>query len=257
MQIIDGIYHEEFTLQSSDVDSLNAAHPSYYFNVVQEVAGNHAHHIGVSIPQLHALDKTWVVTRTKMTIFSYAQWPHRIKVTTWPQVPWKFYFPRACTAHTEEGEPLFESMSQWVVVDIHTQRPVKPDQVIPLFGDHMKEEILNPNLGRKLSLPEEQKEMYFEYHTKPLYHHTDFNNHVNNVVYVSWMLDSLPFTFRDSYLPYEIDISYVAQSFRDDTIVVQSTQVNDDHDIKFIHEVIRSSDNQSLAVAHTLWKKRP
>ncbi|MGI6433478.1 MAG: hypothetical protein ACOXZ4_06570 [Sphaerochaetaceae bacterium] len=61
--------------------------------MVQEVAGSHAHHIGVSIPQLQKQNKTWVVTRTRMNIFAYASWPANLSFRTLASNPLETLFP--------------------------------------------------------------------------------------------------------------------------------------------------------------------
>lgn len=256
MLIENGIYKETITLKSNDVDLYNMAHPTHYFNLVQESAGSHAYHIGVSIPHLQKLDKTWLVTRTKMELFEYASWPGSIEVETWPQVPWKFYFPRGCRGYDKEKKLLFSSLSQWVILNLENQRIVKPDLITPLFGSTMQPEIFNPDLGSKIVFPTESPKDSFHYSPTLLYNNTDLNRHVNNVVYLHWMLDSLPFSFRDSYTPSEIDISFVAQTFRDDEVSVHSILTEEDGKNATLYHQVTRQENQVVATAKTVWKVR-
>lgn len=264
MKIENGVYHDSITLNSHEVDPFNAAHPTYYFLVMQEVAGAHAYSYGVSIPQLQQHNKTWVVTRTRMTISDYARWPGSIRVETWPQEPWKLYFPRVCRAWDQAGKPLFESLSQWVVMDVQTQRPVKPQQIADLFGPLARKQAVDPDLGRRVSFDKESFADILTYAPRILYTDNDLNMHVNNVVYLQWMLESLPHAFRDTHLAKEIDISYLAQTFRDDSVVVltglQRKDILQAHEMELTHEVRRllpDGESQAVCVAKTVWIERP
>lgn len=263
MHIENGIYHDTIALGSHEFDPFNSAHPTSYFQIMQEVAGAHAFHKGVSIPQLHSMNKTWVVTRTRMKILFGASWPLSIRIVTWPQAPWKLYFPRVCRAWDTNGNELFESLSHWVIMDLEAQRPVKPQQVENLFGSSEREGDMDPDLGRRVSFPEESYPEILTYEPKILYSDNDLNMHVNNVVYLQWMLDSLPFSFRDTHVATEVDISYLAQTFRDDTVVVRTALVEKDilttGQPQLFHEVRRilpDGKSQAVCVAKTNWRTR-
>lgn len=258
MQIENGIYKDTVDLSSHEVDPFNATHPTFYFQVMQEVAGAHAYQLGVSIPQLQHMGKTWVVTRTRMRIDGYAPWPGSISVETWPQQPWKLYFPRVCRAWTEGGSLLFESLSQWVVMDLTTQRPIKPQHIAELFGPNIREQLVDPDLGKKVSFPEDPARVLYSYDPRILYTDNDLNMHVNNVVYLQWMLDSLPFSFRDTHVVREVDISYLAQTFREDSVTIRTTS-SQEQDMEMMHEVRRAlpgGGSQVVSVARTVWQKR-
>ena len=49
------------------------------------------------------------------------------------------------------------------------------------------------------------------------YKDTDTNHHVNNVSFVQWMLEALPFSFLEGYSATEIDITYMKEAFGSDT----------------------------------------
>lgn len=263
MHIEHGIYHDMISLGSHEVDPFNAALPTCYFQIMQEAAGAHAFHRGVSIPHLQRMDKTWVVTRTRMRLLAHASWPGTIRVETWPQNPWKLYFPRVCKAWDADGQELFESLSHWVVMDLTSQRPVKPQQVATMFGPSAIGRDLDPDLGRRVSFPQEACRKFITYEPRILYSDIDLNRHVNNVVYLQWMLDSLPFSFRDTHVAREIDISYLAQTFGDDRIIVRTGLMEEEllaqgeallfHEITKIHS---DGTSEPVCVAKTSWSER-
>jgi medium-chain acyl-[acyl-carrier-protein] hydrolase len=256
LEIIDHVFRETFRIKSHEVDSFNKVHPLYYFLLMQEVAGYHAYKNNLSIPHLLENKKTWVVTRTKMTIFDYAKWPSTIKVETWPQKPWQFYFPRVCRAFNSNDELLFESLSHWVVVDISNNRPVKPENF-----DYMKEPqsepaIINPDLGRRIQFKAEGEKVT-KYKPEIRYSDTDLNMHINNVTYLQWILDSFPFDFRDQHQLQEVDITYLAQTFRDEEIVVSTSECQDSESVSYLHQISSLKEKEiPVCNAKTKWIKR-
>jgi len=263
MQINEGIYSDSIILNSYEVDPSNLAHATYYFRIMQEVAGSHAYQKGVSIPHLQKEQKTWVVTRTKMEIKKYVHWPNTIDVETWPQQPWKLYYPRVCRALDTAGDLLFESMSHWVVMDTKINRPVKPQTISRRFDTVDPNLCRNPDVGRRADFDRDSFTHILTHTPKVLYTDTDINKHVNNVVYLEWMLESLPFEFRDAYAITEVDISYRAQTYREDSIIVHSGLSREDlltqPQPMVYHEVLRqlsNGENETVAVATTLWKAK-
>ncbi len=251
MKIVDGIYRNTIELNSHDVDAFNAVHPAFYFRVMQEAAGMHAYLKQVSIPQLQLEGKTWVVTRTKMTITHYLSWPNSLEVTTWPQTPWKFYYPRVCRAESTTGELLFESMSHWVVMDVAKMRPIR-DAVINSSFEAVENALFrDPDLGNRSDFDATAASPLFTYTPKINYSDVDLNQHVNNVVYLQWMLASLPFAFRDEWLIASIDISYRAQAFRDDNIVVMTGGR-----APTLYHKIETKEGKIVATATTSWRPR-
>ena len=263
MQIIDGIFTDTLTLNSYEVDTFYSAQTAFYFRIMQEAAGAHAYYRNVSIPHLQQEGKTWVVTRTRMEILEHVRWPNTVQVHTWPQQPWKLYFPRVCQLYSGDQTKLFQSISHWVVMDTEKQRPVKPQTVSDRFGSVQTDEFVDPNLGRRVMFDIQDHETVLTYHPVIRYSDCDFNRHVNNVVYLEWMLDSLPFSFRDSHQAYEVDISYLAQTFRDDTVLVRTglsrSDILRDDQVKLVHEIVRTDDEgklQPVSTAVTKWKPR-
>jgi acyl-ACP thioesterase len=263
VQLENGRYRDSVALNSHEVDSNNSAHASCYFQVMQEAAGSHAYHLGVSIPQLMQVHKTWVVTRTRMTILRHASWPGTITVETWPQEPWKLYYPRVCRAWDAQDNLLFESLSQWVIMDLATQRPVKPQQTPDLFGGTAVAQVVDPDLGRRVSFDQEAYARLLTHEPRIRYEDCDLNMHVNNVVYLQWMLDSLPFDFRDSHLVREVDISYLAQTFREDRVMVttglERPESLTEREPVLFHEISRHASDGNMVtvcVARTRWRNR-
>jgi acyl-ACP thioesterase len=86
---------------------------------------------------------------------------------------------------------------------------------------------------------------------------------VNNISYLSWALESLPSSFRNRLKVAEVDVSYLRQTFLEDTIVVY-TESKDPDALKkdeplLHHRIIRKETDGTetlVWVGSTRWKAR-
>ena len=263
MKVEHGIFTHKFLLHSRDADPVYMTRVETYFDLMQESAAMHAYHLKIGIPQLKEENKTWVVTRTQMSIYEWAIWPTTIDVETWPQEPFKFYYPRGCRGYKENSNSLlFESMTLWLIIDKETFRIIKPDGQYKELLSESKRNV-DPEMKKRLSFtPEDYKKVEKNF-IKVQYQDSDSNSHINNVAYLQWMISSLPFNVLDKYQPSFVDISYLKQAFRDDSIFCY-TGYGDDYsdntdEFTLFHNIVKLDEDAkeiSLCFAYTTWKKR-
>ncbi len=263
MTIEEGIAKQSFLLYSSKVDPYYSASVEAYFDIMQESAGMHAYQMEIGIGHLREKKKTWVVTRTQMKINSWATWPTTIDVETWPQEPYRLYYPRGCRGYNEKNHTLlFESLTLWLIIDSETFRIIKPDSNYNnLLGN--SERNINPEMPKRLSFTPELYKKVEKNSIKIEYHDTDSNFHVNNVAYLQWMIASLPFNLLDNYQPTFVDISYLKQAFRDDSIhsytgYPQEIDIDLD-EFNLHHSIVKIEEDGKetpICFASTTWKKR-
>jgi acyl-ACP thioesterase len=215
MKIENGIFSTMVPLYSFQTDSYNQAHLVSYLQILQEAAARHSYERKLGVPQLREQGMTWVLARTKVTISQYASWPTDLDILTWPQEPWKLYFPRGTKIAGPDGGELCRSLSQWVVMDLSSRRPV------------------------------------------------NLNGHVNNIVYAQWIFAGLPHSFLDSFQAAEFDISYLAETQRNDSVMVRTGAVDVgalEHDFPVLtHEIVKTlADGATtpVCIARTTWRRR-
>jgi len=263
----DNVMRMRFTTYTYETDPHYQARVSFYFGVVQDIAAVHAACRHLSIPELRKQGKTWVILRTKMRVFRYTTWPEDLLAETWAQEPAGLHMPRGVRAYDEQHQLLFEAMTQWAVLDIdHGFRPVRPMDIttamkVPFATD--KEHAMDGNLGRRPSYDNSLVRDVATY--EPAIHllDTDGNRHVNNVSYITWVLDSFPPDFRNTYKVSMIDSSWLRQTFLGDhvTVYTGSTQENpfSEETPSFAHKIVRMEADGSASVVwegETTWEKR-
>jgi medium-chain acyl-[acyl-carrier-protein] hydrolase len=253
----NGVAHSRFATYSYECDRYNQARLSFYFSIIQEAAGIHAALRGLSITDMLAQSKTWVITRNTTVVHRYAQWGEVVTVQTWPAQPIRLHLPRIIEGYDSEGELLFSSTTLWAILDTENGRPQRPQ--------HYSERMIIPSgveerYPTELSLP---KPLTLDEHFILLqksaititYGDTDRNRHVNNISYLNWALEGLPAPFRDTYNAIEVDVSYARQTFLGDTLSVttwaQSKEAWQAQKPNLFHRIIRTEEDGSET---TVWE---
>jgi acyl-ACP thioesterase len=87
--------------------------------------------------------------------------------------------------------------------------------------------------------------------------HLDFNNHVNNVCYLEWALNSLPTDVVENYRIQDIVLNFLAEAQLGDTVVTRSKAFADGPSkLVYGHNLQRQSDDQPVAAIRTIWCRR-
>ena len=237
----------DYTLTSTDVDGFSAARLMAYEDFVQEVAARHATVRGLGIYDLVKEGRTWVIARSRMEIQGYAYWLDDITQRNWAQDSTGFNCPRHIEAVRSDGKPLFSCSTKWAVIDMKTGRPQKASLIGEALGVPPRE------LQGESKLPsiieeEEKRQLVMTRHIPQIrYLDSDLNRHVNNINYINWCLDALPFEFRDEYKPSLVNVRWIKQCHRHDNLTV-IVRAQDNEEFKkeepsFWFDIMRTDDS--------------
>ncbi len=255
--------HSQFTTYSYETDSFFDARLAFYFEIVQEAAGNHSAVRGCSIPTLHEEGKTWVITRSKMQVHRYTHWPEQVIVETWAQEPIRLHLPRVVRSFDEQGEPLFTAKTYWALIDLERGRPIRPSTMVDRIGLPPQEMQMDLSLTARLTYEDSHCTTLVSYKPKIQYLDTDSNQHVNNISYLNWVLESLPSEFRNRAKVAEADVSWIRQTFSGDDITVMTG--SEDEKVLFgeegllYHKIERKEKDGSKSIVWegtTRWESR-
>ena len=78
----------------------------------------------------------------------------------------------------------------------------------------------------------------------------DMHKHVNNLRYMEWILNSLPFEFLSSHILREIEISYMSEASYGDEISVSYEKKEESN---FFHRIMTKKNNTEICRARTVW----
>jgi len=161
-------------------------------NFLQETASLHAEALGFSKRNFAAEGSniSWVLTKLRVRMTRYPQWEESVVVATYPRGG------RRITAHRDfelrVGDELVGlATSEWMVIDLSTRKIVPvPPSVYELANDEYP-----PVMGEEAfsRLRWDCRETAGALRFLACRGDIDLNGHVNNVRYVAWLCEALPF----------------------------------------------------------------
>ena len=243
------IWQETYQIRSYEVDCHHRLSVLALFNYMQEIASRHAEALGVSIQQLLSENYTWLLSRLKVEITSFPAWKDQLVLRTWPSGTRRLFALRDFEILDRDNQTVATAISAWLVLDVKKHRPARIGQFVdrlkPLEGDH----ILPDTLDKLPGLDLRTHEKAFVVRHRDL----DINQHVNNVSFVEWVLESVPTRVLNTSVPTELEINFLAEAFYGDHILA-ACHGQDANQTSFLHSIIRQKDGQELARARTVWR---
>jgi len=263
----DKVMRRQFTTYTYETDPHYNARLSFYFRIIQDIAAVHAACRNVSLPELQAQGKTWMILRSHVSVKRYTSWPEDILVETWAEPAMRLHMPRAVRGYDERHAVLFEAMTHWAVLDVsHNFWPVRPQSIMDMLqvvDASDSAHFIEPQLEKIVPYDNSGSIGFAQFKPVVRMFDTDGNRHVNNISYLDWILDSLPLVFRDEYKICDIDISWLRQTFLGEQVTVHTGSPEEGaftaEEPLLYHKVVRTEENGSESIlleCVTRWKRR-
>ena len=238
-----------FTVRSYEAGIANHVTLPTLCNYMQEAAGISAARLGWGIRALQEEGLTWMLARLRVRVNHYIPWGKTVIMRTWPSgMKGRLIAKRCFLGLDDGGAELFRASSEWLYVDLKSQKIAKLPETFADIVPPGTPDFELPDIGGKFAhLPQ------VDGSADVLTRHSDldFNDHVNNVHYVEWMLEagggrgatSLPGTEGDS--PAEMDIVFRQAAKAGESVVSEFCVCGE----KTLHAIRRRSDDALLATA--------
>jgi fatty acyl-ACP thioesterase A len=228
----DGLsYKEKFIVRSYEVGINKTATVETIANLLQEVGCNHAQSVGFSTdgfattPTMRKLHLIWVTARMHIEVYKYPAWGDVVELETWCQAEGRAGTRRDFIIKDyATNEVIGRATSKWVMMNQDTRRLQK-------VSDEVREEYLVfcPRELR-LAIPEEDSNCLKKIPKLkdpaqnsrlglvPRRADLDMNQHVNNVTYIGWVLESVPQEIIDSHELQSITLDYRRECQQNDIV---------------------------------------
>ena len=255
-----------FTVRSYEAGIANHVTLPTLCNYMQEAAGVSADRLGWGIQALQADGLTWMLSRLRVNVSRYVPWGTSVVVRTWPSgMKGRLIAKRCFLGLDGDGAELFCASSEWLYVDLKSQKIAKlPESFADLVPPGTPDLEL-PDIGGKFAhLPS------FDGCADILTRHSDldFNDHVNNVHYVEWMLENVECKMENveckmengetgrlhshaSVNPTDLDIVFRQAAKAGEALVSEHCAA----DGRTLYAIRRRSDDTLLATAAMAWRK--
>ncbi|KAG6513167.1 palmitoyl-acyl carrier protein thioesterase, chloroplastic-like [Zingiber officinale] len=231
------VYRQTFVIRSYEIGPDETATMETLLNLLQETALNHVMSSGLASDgfgathQMSLRKLIWVVTRINIQVEKYSRWGDVVEIDTWVAASGKNgmrrdWMIRDCSTR----KIITRATSNWVMMNRETRRLSKlPEQV--------REEVKPFYLERRVffngSCDNEKIEKLTEDTAEniksglaPRWSDMDVNQHVNNVKYIGWIMESVPMNVLEDYRLTSMTLEY-RRECRQSNLLESLTSLNE------------------------------
>ncbi|XP_075508965.1 palmitoyl-acyl carrier protein thioesterase, chloroplastic-like [Primulina tabacum] len=221
------IFRQNFSIRSYEIGADRTVSVETLMNHLQETALNHVKTAGLlndgfgSTPEMCKRNLIWVVAKMQVLVDRYPTWGDVIQVDTWVAASGKNGMRRDWLIRDRStGDILTRASSQWVMMNKETRRLAKiPDEVRDEIGGYFVDSppVVDQE-SRKLPKLDDTTADYIRTGLTPRWTDLDVNQHVNNVKYVGWILESAPLPVVETHELAGITLEYRRECTRDSVL---------------------------------------
>jgi len=118
-----------YSVHTYELDRYQRASTHAICSYLIDTAGQHAHEIGFSIPQLLEQERSWFFSRFLIRMQEYPGWREKITVETWPSGSQKLLFVRDWRLFSEQ-RLIGQATSGWLMIDM--LKPARGESVLDI-----------------------------------------------------------------------------------------------------------------------------
>lgn len=249
---MDTIYTKDLTIRFSETDNRGKFSIISIFNCFQDVGSEHAFKLGLSAWHLLKKNYTWVMLKYNVRINKLPGWNEKVTMSTWRYPLRNLYDLRQFDIRDSHGTLLISGLSSWVMMNFDSRKPVRLDRFIPADQLENQTEVAD-DFSRLPTIDHVDHEKRFNVRMQDI----DFNNHVNNSVYIGWAVETVPPEVYASYTLKQVEANYLGEisyghtihaKIKDDSSPEQPTRT-------FYHQIEGGEDRRELTRLKTVWEK--
>uniref|UniRef100_A0A1D1Y1Q6 Acyl-[acyl-carrier-protein] hydrolase n=1 Tax=Anthurium amnicola TaxID=1678845 RepID=A0A1D1Y1Q6_9ARAE len=238
------VYRQTFVIRSYEIGPDKTATMETLMNLLQETALNHVMSSGLAGDGFGATHEMslrkliWVVTRISIQVDKYSRWGDVVEIDTWVAAAGKNGMRRDWMIRDYNTQEIIaRATSTWVIMHRETRRmskipePVR-EEVTPFYVDRA---IIGHGGGDagKIDKLDDETAQSIRSGLAPRWNDMDANQHVNNVKYIGWILESVPMDVLEDYSLTSMTLEYrreCRQSHLLESLTRMGTKLLEDRD---------------------------
>ncbi len=245
------IWSEKNRIPAFEVDVRGRVRIRALCNYMMEAASNHTFARGTGIERMLSHNITWVISRFHIKINLYPNLGDIVSFETWPsKLDGKFAI-REFRVTDKNKKVLAIATSSWAVLDIKSRKLLYIPEFITNSFSVNEERIFNDKFERLAELKRCSLEKKFKVRFSDL----DQNQHVNYIIYIDWITETVPDEILRDYVLAELEISYRSECRYGDEVISKSERTKEIGNCIFIHRLKNIKNNTELVRAKTIWIK--
>ncbi len=243
-------FEKQFELRYFEMNEFGEASATTMLMLLEETAADHCYSIGYGLYDLIAQNVGWVLLSGVMQMDRYPKYKEKITIKTWLSSYSMIKGFRENIIYDEQGLVIGRSRGLWVFFDIQKRRPIRIFDAIKQAWSSDSTLSIEHSISGKIEVLDIAT---FSKNFKVNRFDTDMNEHVNNIRYLQWLMESLPKEIVDHYYLVKIEGRFITEALFDDTII---SLTKGDVAHSFIHSIKIEGSSKVCATAQTFWKKR-
>nr|GEW72566.1 palmitoyl-acyl carrier protein thioesterase, chloroplastic-like [Tanacetum cinerariifolium] len=277
------VYRQTFAIRSYEIGPDKTATMETLMNLLQETALNHVTSAGLAgngfgaTHEMSLRKLIWVVTRIHVQVEKYSSWGDVVEIDTWVNAAGKNGMRRDYIIRDYVSQKIItRATSTWVIMNRETRRLSKiPDEVrneVTPFYLH-RDAIATENIDHeKIKKLTDETAVRIRPGIAPSWSDMDANQHINNVKYIGWILESVPLKVLEKYNMGSITLEYrreCRQSDMLDSLTSMRKRLHEEHnkstapdasrntsgttDMECTHLLRMQDDKADIVRARTVW----
>jgi acyl-ACP thioesterase len=245
----DSSYQVNVTIRPDEADRNGLCTMRTLCNLFQYAAFLNAEALDFGVNALGRGGKTWMLTRLLVTAEKPPRYGDTITVSTWPTGVEKLFALRDFRVTNGQGGVVALGTSSWCMVDVEARRIVRPEERLSVYSS-------NPRaLGRTLGKiePIRRPTPYIK-NLDVRFRDIDVNRHVNNVSFIEWMCETVPYDILSESFCRELEINFLKEAFYGNTVLSFAAPLEGE-ERTFQHSLKRKDDEEDAARAFTKWER--
>jgi acyl-ACP thioesterase len=231
------IWKTTYTVRAYETDAQGVAFPHTLFNYFQVMAADHADDLELGFHHVAEKRLFWVLSRVDLFIRRYPGWRDTVSAETWPKQTHRLLALRDLAMHAADGEELVRGTSGWLLVDLDTRRPVRPEPHLERVPRVRRPEAVTEPPAK---VPPLEKALAHRV-VYPGYTDTDMNGHVNSGNYVRWLLDCFPPEWHARHRLSRLSLNFLSEVRPGEEVILRWI-TNSDHTVNSRHEGMVGSE---------------
>jgi medium-chain acyl-[acyl-carrier-protein] hydrolase len=241
------MWQETFQVRFFDAEPGGQASIPAVCRFMEEAAHSQTQGLGLSIGQVRAAHRMWVLTRFALRVFARPRIGDEILVQTWVSdrtAGIRAY--RDFRILDSAGKTLAEAASLWLLLDLKSRRPARlPESVLSIRhpgrvgAEPVDAEPLLPPAGD--SCREEFKVRWSD---------LDENGHANNLRYIEWIVETVPAALRPGCELTALDIQFAGEVLQGETV----HSVSECQPDSSLRHALSGSGGRVFGIARTDWR---
>ncbi len=204
------VHRETFPIRFFEADANGNVTAASLVRFAHSAADGHCRLFGLSLHELLAENKTWIITRFRLQMERYPQSGEAVTVETWASSRTNgIRAVREFCFVDESGESVGRAAGIFLMMDLARKRPARLPQVVDDMVDAERSDPEEFEIPRLRALGRVDGERRFVVGWKEL----DANGHANNVSYLEWALDAAPLEWNRDGLLRQLDLEFLAEAF--------------------------------------------